>query len=370
MAAPAFGFSVGDFIAVTSLIVSVVQAIRGISDDLIELKELQDELNHLQSLFEQIGRGISSSSDILKMQQILGDFKNFIEKYASSFTGLAKYRRRVEWSLRKKQQVEPFRRRLQSYVSALSMIQGELSRQEIQELNNQMVERTSNLSALFHQETEEIKLHLSTTLSEPLDQKPIYFQDAIGRRYTVPLEVVGDFDDFVSLLKFAFRKHPISEFVEQRELWLFIPASKTENWWYLINESDWARILRPGLRLEMSINSPRQATSLYDSVSGGNRKSAFHDLEGFDKLAVASANRSQDSLVRFGKPMPPWEKLPAELEFRWLSKPAPYGPVSTKPRHGIDNVFNSAIDENKEHESAEFFLDVEVSGGESQDKPP
>jgi DNA repair ATPase RecN len=140
MAAPAFGFSVGDFVAVTSLIVSVVQAIRGISDDLIELKELQDELNHLQSLFEQIGRGISSScaisvQNVERLQQIfsrcnkiLGDFKNFIEKYASSSTGLAKYRRRVEWSLRKKQQVEPFRRRLQSYVSALSIIQGELSR--------------------------------------------------------------------------------------------------------------------------------------------------------------------------------------------------------------------------------------------------
>ena len=140
MAAPAFGFSVGDFVAVTSLIVSVVQAIRGTSDDLIELKELQDELNHLQSLFEQVKSGISSSSAISEQNverlrqtfsrchKILSDFKPFIEKYASSPTGLAKYRRRVEWSLRKKQQVEHFRRRLQSYVSTLSMIQGELNR--------------------------------------------------------------------------------------------------------------------------------------------------------------------------------------------------------------------------------------------------
>jgi hypothetical protein len=57
-----------------------------------------------------------------------------------------------------------------------------------------MVERTSNLSALLHQETEGIKLHISEALSEPWDQKPIYFQDAIGRRYPVPLEAAGDFD--------------------------------------------------------------------------------------------------------------------------------------------------------------------------------
>ena len=52
MPPPTFGFSVGGFVAVTGLIVAVVRALQGISDDLVELKELQDELNHLKNLFD------------------------------------------------------------------------------------------------------------------------------------------------------------------------------------------------------------------------------------------------------------------------------------------------------------------------------
>ena len=67
------------------------------------------------------------------------------------------------------------------------------SRREIRELNDQVVKRTDNLSALLHQNTE-VKMRLCTVLSEPWDQKPIYFQDAVGRRYPVPLEAVRNFN--------------------------------------------------------------------------------------------------------------------------------------------------------------------------------
>jgi hypothetical protein len=41
---------------------------------------------------------------------------------------------------------------------------------------------------------EQLKLHIDNTLQEPWDQKPIQFQDAIGRRYPVPLEICGTFE--------------------------------------------------------------------------------------------------------------------------------------------------------------------------------
>lgn len=50
----------------------------------------------------------------------------------------------------------------------------------------------------LHQEmqngTKQLKLHMDNTFQEPWDQKPIRFQDAIGRRYPVPLEICGTFE--------------------------------------------------------------------------------------------------------------------------------------------------------------------------------
>jgi hypothetical protein len=42
--------------------------------------------------------------------------------------------------------------------------------------------------------SEDIKVHISRSLDEPWDQRPIRFQDAIGRRYPIPLEVCSTFD--------------------------------------------------------------------------------------------------------------------------------------------------------------------------------
>jgi hypothetical protein len=84
-----FGFSIGDFIAVTSLIVSIIQALRGISDDLFDVKELQHELNHMQSIFEQMENKFSNSitisgQNVERFQQTFSrclDFKRFLERY-------------------------------------------------------------------------------------------------------------------------------------------------------------------------------------------------------------------------------------------------------------------------------------------------
>lgn len=139
MVTPSFGFSIGDFVAVTGLIVTVVQSLRGISDDLIELQELQVELCHLKNLFEVIGRDILRGDTICtkklevflvtfsNSQRTISDFKGFVDKYAGVSTGLGKYRKRLSWSIWKKQKVAPFRKRLQCYITALSIIQGSMN---------------------------------------------------------------------------------------------------------------------------------------------------------------------------------------------------------------------------------------------------
>ena len=41
--------------------------------------------------------------------------------------------------------------------------------------------------------SQDLKAHITNSL-EPWDQKPMRFQDALGRRYPVPLEVCNTFD--------------------------------------------------------------------------------------------------------------------------------------------------------------------------------
>lgn len=134
----------------------------------------------------------------------------------------------------------------------------------------------------------------------------------------------------MSFLKFAFRGHLVFDFIERQELWLFTPAHNSTKWWYLVNELDWSAILRPGLRLEMSINLRRKVASECALALGGigTVPLTIEDLQNatiqpakfvyLSACSSANANDRQNSLVHFTKPLPPWLALPEDLEFRWL----------------------------------------------------
>lgn len=69
-----------------------------------------------------------------------------------------------------------------------------MSRQAIQDLGDQVQQHTESLSLQVRQETQEIKMHIDSSLEDPWDAKPINFQDATGRRYPVSLELCQKFD--------------------------------------------------------------------------------------------------------------------------------------------------------------------------------
>lgn len=52
MVAPIFAFGVGDFVAVTNLTVAIVQALRGTSDHIRELKATEQQLTHFKSVLD------------------------------------------------------------------------------------------------------------------------------------------------------------------------------------------------------------------------------------------------------------------------------------------------------------------------------
>jgi hypothetical protein len=141
MVVPAFGFSVGDFVAVTSLIVAVVQALRGTSDDIRELKVTEEQLTHLKSILEQIALAVSSGTAIsaksleilvktcADCQTVLTEFKSLISKNTATSPGLAKYVTRIKFILGSKgKKVDLFQKYLQRHISTILLIQNELNR--------------------------------------------------------------------------------------------------------------------------------------------------------------------------------------------------------------------------------------------------
>ncbi len=108
MPMPAFSFSVGDFVACTSLIVAAVQALRGSSDDIRELNEIQNDLTHLKDVLDQIELAVSGgtaiatkSVDILSKtcsdcRALLAEFKKFVDENTTASSGLSRFSRRIQ----------------------------------------------------------------------------------------------------------------------------------------------------------------------------------------------------------------------------------------------------------------------------------
>lgn len=59
----------------------------------------------------------------------------------------------------------------------------------VQNLDQRLTTEARDLSLQLQRNTNDIRSQVSRTIEEPWDQKPIRFQDAIGRRYPLPLEV-------------------------------------------------------------------------------------------------------------------------------------------------------------------------------------
>jgi hypothetical protein len=162
-----------------------------------------------------------------------------------------------------------------------------------------------------------VKLQIRAALDDPWDQKPIRFQDALGRRYPIPLEVCKTFQvssllhrflrkeinnrkGLLAFLKFAFKDTPTPWAVEERQFWLFEPATSQAKRWNLIDEEDWDTFARPGKPLGMSL--------LEEEIP--------HDCIIDDKLRCQTVTDT-DSVVRFETPLPAWATYPQDVEFRY-----------------------------------------------------
>jgi hypothetical protein len=110
-------------------------------------------------------------------------------------------------------------------------------------------------------------MQISTGIDEPWDQKPMRFQDCVGRRYPVPLEVCSTFEaslftyywaiflgsqGFHAFLKFAFHKKKGFSAVSNKRMLFFTPSGSDSQHYHIITKSDWKHVIRPAMPLVMA----------------------------------------------------------------------------------------------------------------------
>lgn len=53
---------------------------------------------------------------------------------------------------------------------------------------------SKNLELQISEATDQLKVEISRGIEQPWDNKPLRFQDALGRRYPIPIEICGSFE--------------------------------------------------------------------------------------------------------------------------------------------------------------------------------
>ncbi|OQE08259.1 hypothetical protein PENVUL_c010G06890, partial [Penicillium vulpinum] len=304
---PSFGFGVGDFVAVASLVWKISQALSDVSEDSKLYRELQLELSAFQGVFIQFQQAIVDGvvlpqDQVTRVKTILAqierqtkNFNNHIEKFKDLAKSTEKdrakkfvvFKKRVSWSLYGKKPIQQFREALRGYTAILTLTMHTLNSRAMQGLQHEM-----------HNGAKQLKLHIDNTFQEPWDQKPIRFQDAIGRRYPVPLEICGTFEGFSDFLQHAFKNDPILKAIQQQSIWLFSPVPTESKTWILITTEDWESGLYPGMQLSMSI---------FDGRRAGQRL-----------ISDTLSDSPHETEVRLQTPLPLWASasFPEDARFR------------------------------------------------------
>ena len=64
----------------------------------------------------------------------------------------------------------------------------------MQALESHVTKEVQEMTLQLQKNSQDIKQEISRVIDDPWDQKPIRFQDAVGRKYPMPLEVCATYD--------------------------------------------------------------------------------------------------------------------------------------------------------------------------------
>lgn len=225
MSTPVFGFSVGDFVTVATLIWKLCKALSDASEDSKVFRDVQVELFAFNGVVVQLQQSIRNvialpEGEWLVVKRTLQQTKATVEEFGrhiSTFKAdpsdsegtqaIVNWKKRVLWSFTGGKKIKSFRESMQSYSAILTLTLQSFNkfvlyphRQRVmqskscfslavQNLDQRLTTEARDLSLQLQRNTDDIRSQVNRVIEEPWDQKPIRFQDAIGRRYPLPLEV-------------------------------------------------------------------------------------------------------------------------------------------------------------------------------------
>lgn len=182
MASFTFG-SFGDIITLTQIAYKVYDAIDSNGDLAKRLKVSKNDRDTFLKVCASVERAIKvggpmSEDDEAVLKHVINECNEFLtsfDKYLDRFSDsrhVARFMRRLQTALFNQDKDSHFQDRMRHHTMMLGLVLG-----PIQAKYNSL----------------DLKAHITSSL-EPWDQRPMQLQDAVGRRYPVPLEVCSSFE--------------------------------------------------------------------------------------------------------------------------------------------------------------------------------
>ncbi|TRX90094.1 hypothetical protein FHL15_009013 [Xylaria flabelliformis] len=294
-----FGFSVGDFIAVATLVHKIIQAIDENKGAATDYKSCVSMLRSLHSCICSIKNSLKLTQDASSFQfheaalangvmyeinicmDLLNAFLDSTYKYTASLlhssearnfeeaqTAMSLFRAgratikklekswtKISWAIFRKEDIRKLELTLQPHLSALQLYEIALQRSSLCRVENCTAE-----TALVVRRIEDTMMGFLDSLKSAYNTRPphisdkinkfqpVFFEDALGRSIELPREFCVSKQRFQQHLEILFQDMPGYEKVIKKEYDLEDPAGTT-----IISNSDWHLKVTAGTRIAMTL---------------------------------------------------------------------------------------------------------------------
>ncbi|CAZ85148.1 unnamed protein product [Tuber melanosporum] len=255
-----FGFSVGDFIAISCLILNLVDALDSDTGSRAQYSRLSDELKSLHSAFlavqdvvQKLRRGEKSHASTVNAityeveccRKLILGFTAGTEKYRESLCHGGSGRkvkdawRKISYKIFKEEDVVMLKDSLRRRVEAINILL-----------------MVAGIRSVFSLENKVSDMELAICLQQPKIPKNLYpgiegsivLQDALGRTFPVPFVICSTLEMFHGFLELSFRGLPGHQKVLLREYSVSDGESQKE-----ITSTEWVENITPGRLISMSM---------------------------------------------------------------------------------------------------------------------
>jgi len=274
MAVP-FGFSVGDFIAVGTLVYDIIQAIsehKGGAADyrsfVSTLKSLYSCTNVIKDSLEKFTQDDSLIRGLMYeircCRYLINAFLDNTYKYTASLLPRLEARKlgmkrlkevwlKVSWATFRKEDVQKLERDLQGHLSALQIYEAALQHSSLSRVEKSTVEITLatrknevTMMAIFDL-LKSVCNMIPPQISDKMNERqPVFFEDALGRSIELPREFCISKEKFQRHLEILFEGMPGQDKVANREYQLEDATGMTA-----ISADNWHLTVTAGARVAM-----------------------------------------------------------------------------------------------------------------------